>query len=95
MDEKLLGKIADHSSEEHYKPFPEGYKIGRTKYVIITGSVISGIGKGIFSSALGNFPSNSVSLYGNKTIQVSGLIRMYQGHPEIIANNPNQIVVLK
>ncbi|MAG18388.1 MAG: CTP synthetase [Candidatus Diapherotrites archaeon] len=45
--------MADKSSEEHYSPFPEGYKIGKTKYVIITGSVISGIGKGIFSSALG------------------------------------------
>jgi len=53
MDEKFLGKVADKSSEEQYSPFPEGYKIGKTKYVIITGSVISGIGKGIFSSALG------------------------------------------
>src|SRR3989344_3830171 len=53
MDEKLLGKISDSSSEENYSSFPEGYEIGKTKYVIITGSVISGIGKGIFSSALG------------------------------------------
>ncbi|MCR4335198.1 MAG: CTP synthase [archaeon] len=53
MDEKFLGQMADKSSEEQYSPFPEGYKIGKTKYVIITGSVISGIGKGIFSSALG------------------------------------------
>ena len=53
MDEKLLGKISDSSSEENYSSFPEGYEIGKTKYVIITGSVISGIGKGIFSSAIG------------------------------------------
>src|SRR3989344_8297362 len=53
MDEKLLGKISDSSSEENYSSFPDGYVIGKTKYVIITGSVISGIGKGIFSSALG------------------------------------------
>ncbi|MEM4257446.1 MAG: CTP synthase [Candidatus Diapherotrites archaeon] len=53
MDEKLLGMIADKSSEENFSSFPEGYVKGRTKYVIITGSVISGIGKGIFSSALG------------------------------------------
>ena len=53
MDEKFLGKLSDKSSEEQYSPFPEGYKIGQTKYVIITGSVISGIGKGIFSSSLG------------------------------------------
>lgn len=53
MDEKFLGYISDKSSEEKYSSFPDGYKIGKTKYVIITGSVISGIGKGIFSSALG------------------------------------------
>ncbi|MEK6957873.1 MAG: CTP synthase [archaeon] len=53
MDEKFLGKISDKSSEENFSAIPGGYKKGKTKYVIITGSVISGIGKGIFSSALG------------------------------------------
>ncbi|MBI5553581.1 MAG: CTP synthase (glutamine hydrolyzing) [Candidatus Diapherotrites archaeon] len=32
---------------------PKGYKPGKTKYVVVTGSVMSGIGKGIFSSSLG------------------------------------------
>ncbi|MFH1316160.1 MAG: CTP synthase [Candidatus Woesearchaeota archaeon] len=42
-------------SEEHefYSPVPEGYKIGKTKYVIVFGTVMSGLGKGIFSSSLG------------------------------------------
>ena len=53
MDEKFLGKISDKSSEENFSAFPEGYKKGKTKFVIVTGSVISGIGKGIFTSALG------------------------------------------
>jgi len=53
MDEKFLGQISDKSSKENFSAFPEGYENGRTKFVIITGSVISGIGKGIFSSALG------------------------------------------
>ncbi len=53
MDEKFLGKISDKSSSENFAEFPKGYKKGKTKYVIITGSVISGIGKGIFSSVLG------------------------------------------
>ena len=43
MDEKLLGRISDASSEENYSSFPDGYQKGKTKYVIITGSVISGI----------------------------------------------------
>ncbi|HIH16025.1 MAG TPA: hypothetical protein HA252_01325, partial [Candidatus Diapherotrites archaeon] len=32
---------------------PDGYKPGKTKYLVVTGSVISGIGKGTFTSALG------------------------------------------
>ncbi len=32
---------------------PSGYKAGKTKYIIITGSVMSGLGKGIFSASLG------------------------------------------
>ncbi len=49
----------------------------------------------IFSSALSRFNGNPVSLYGNKTIQVSGNIRTYQDHPEIIVNDPSQISVIK
>ncbi len=35
-----------------YSSLPEGYKPERTRYVIITGSVMSGLGKGIFSASL-------------------------------------------
>jgi hypothetical protein len=45
------------------------------------------------SSSVSGFSGNPVSLYGYKTIQVTGLLRMYQGHPEIIVNSQNQIVV--
>jgi CTP synthase len=38
--------------EEFYSPIPLGYKIGKTKYIVITGSVISGIGKGTISSSI-------------------------------------------
>jgi len=49
---EMLSKIADKTTEEFYTPIPEGYKAGKTKYVVITGSVISGIGKGLFTSSL-------------------------------------------
>jgi len=45
------------------------------------------------AGSVNNFPSDPISTYGYKTIQVTGQIRMYQGHPEIIVNNPNQINV--
>ena len=51
----LLASLAGASSEhEFYTPIPEGYQTGRTKYLIVTGSVISGLGKGIFAASLGS-----------------------------------------
>lgn len=49
-EEKTLGeKTLEH---EFYTPLPDGYKKGKTKFVIITGSVMSGVGKGTFSGCL-------------------------------------------
>jgi CTP synthase len=50
---ELLRSIKDRSDEtEFYTPLPEGYKPGSTKYVAVFGTVMSGLGKGIFSSSL-------------------------------------------
>ncbi|MFH1590298.1 MAG: CTP synthase (glutamine hydrolyzing) [archaeon] len=50
----ILGDLAKKSTNhEYYTPVPEGYKAGKTKYIIVTGSVMSGLGKGIFSASLG------------------------------------------
>jgi CTP synthase len=52
--DELLRSIAKKTEEsEYYTPVPDGYRPGRTKYIIITGSVMSGLGKGIFSASLG------------------------------------------
>ena len=49
----LLAKVSDVSTEtEYFSPMPQGYKKGKCKYVIIIGTVMSGLGKGIFSSCL-------------------------------------------
>jgi len=51
FDEKK--SVSEHSVEhEFYGSFPKGYKKGRTKYIVVTGSVMSGVGKGTFSSCL-------------------------------------------
>jgi CTP synthase len=50
---ELLSSLRDTSDEtEFYTPMPEGYSIGRVKYIIVMGTVMSGLGKGIFSSSL-------------------------------------------
>ncbi len=39
-------------STEFYSPVPDGYVRGRHKYIVVFGTVMSGLGKGIFSSSL-------------------------------------------
>jgi CTP synthase len=51
--ERLLSSLAYASPEtEFFTPMPAGYEPGRAKYVIVFGTVMSGLGKGIFSSSL-------------------------------------------
>ena len=49
----LLGELgrATHESE-FFNPLPDGYVPGRHKFVAVLGTVMSGLGKGIFSSTL-------------------------------------------
>jgi CTP synthase len=50
---ELLASVGHTSFEtEFYSPIPEGYQKGKTKYVVVLGTVMSGLGKGIFSSSL-------------------------------------------
>src|SRR3972149_2217959 len=54
MAEELLKSIAKKSLDhEFYSPYPTGYKKGKAKYIIVFGTVMSGLGKGILSSSLG------------------------------------------
>ena len=47
---RQFGRSAE--TTEFHSPVPEGYEGGRHKYVAILGTVMSGLGKGIFSSSL-------------------------------------------
>lgn len=49
----ILQRVAAVSDEhEFYTPAVPGYQKGKTKYVFVFGTVMSGLGKGIFSSSL-------------------------------------------
>ncbi|MCX8190484.1 MAG: CTP synthase (glutamine hydrolyzing) [Candidatus Diapherotrites archaeon] len=50
--EKLLWEASTKVADEFYTPMPKGYKKGLTKYLVITGSVMSGVGKGMITSSL-------------------------------------------
>ncbi|OYT57894.1 MAG: CTP synthetase [Candidatus Aenigmarchaeota archaeon ex4484_14] len=50
----IFEEISKKSGDsEFFVEIPDGYVPGKTKYIVITGTVISGIGKGAFSSSLG------------------------------------------
>ena len=52
-NEELLARIGQSGEEtEFYTPMPPGYRKGHHKYVVVVGTVMSGLGKGIFSSSL-------------------------------------------
>jgi len=52
-DEDLLASVSDISTEsEFFSALPAGYKKGKTRYCFVLGTVMSGLGKGIFSSCL-------------------------------------------
>src|SRR6266481_1460277 len=51
--EELLARVGQSKEDtEFYTPMPDGYRKGHHKYVIVVGTVMSGLGKGIFSSSL-------------------------------------------
>src|SRR3989338_8720239 len=50
---EILDRVSKKSDEhEFYNPVPEGYEIGKTKFVVVYCTVMSGLGKGIFASSL-------------------------------------------
>ncbi len=51
--EDVFASLTHASDEtEFFTPMPNGYQPGKTKYVVVFGTVMSGLGKGIFSSSL-------------------------------------------
>jgi len=52
--DKVFASLTHTSDDtEFFTPMPTGYRPGKTKYVVVFGTVMSGLGKGIFSSSLG------------------------------------------
>ncbi len=49
----MLANVADRTIEtEFFSPMPQGYRKGFHKYVVVLGTVMSGLGKGIFASSV-------------------------------------------
>ena len=52
FDFQTISTQTDDSEDVDY--FPPAYRIGRTKYIVITGGGMSGVGKGVFSASTAN-----------------------------------------
>lgn len=51
--EEILNSVSRKTEvSEFFSPVPDGYKKGKTRYCFVLGTVMSGLGKGIFSSCL-------------------------------------------
>lgn len=80
-----LGSMSEET--EFYTPIPPGYKKGQTKFVIVFGTVMSGLGKGIFSSSLakvlqdGGLTVSPIKLEGYLNLD-SGTLNPYR-HGEV------------
>ena len=56
---RALRELSDASDPgERYRTLPDGYQLRQARFIIITGSVMSGLGKGIFSAGLARLLSD-------------------------------------
>ncbi|MEM8836219.1 MAG: CTP synthase (glutamine hydrolyzing) [Planctomycetota bacterium] len=44
--------VSTSTETEFYSPIPSGYEKGRHRYIVVLGTVMSGLGKGIFASSM-------------------------------------------
>ncbi|MEO0106741.1 MAG: thermonuclease family protein [candidate division WOR-3 bacterium] len=49
----------------------------------------------IFASDFYKFPKNPEDYYLNRKVRVTGLIKEYQGKPEMVLKSPNQIIIVE
>ena len=55
----------------------------------------SGFTTVIFANVRSRWSQEPIAIYGGKRLRVTGMIKMYEGHPEIIADDPSLIEILE
>jgi CTP synthase len=62
---------------EYLDFFPPHYRIGRTKYIIVTGGVMSGVGKGVFTASLSHLLQRAG--FSVSTMKIDGYLNLDAG----------------
>lgn len=71
-------EISTRTDETEYLDFfPPHYRIGRTKYIIVTGGVMSGVGKGVFTASLSSLLQYSG--FSVSAIKIDGYLNLDAG----------------
>ena len=71
-------EISTRTDDSEYMDFfPPHYRIGRTKYIIVTGGVMSGVGKGVFAASLSSLLQHSG--FSVSTIKIDGYLNLDAG----------------
>lgn len=78
MSESLLSSLRQVSDSSEFISFvPNGYQSGRTKFVVVTGGVMSTVGKGVFAGSLAHLLS--LSGYNVAPIKLEGYLNVDSG----------------
>ena len=81
MNEFDREEISMRSDDSEYLDFfPPHYRIGRTKYIIVTGGVMSGVGKGVFTASLSSLLQHAG--FSVSTIKIDGYLNLDAGTPQ-------------
>lgn len=75
LDREEISLQTDDS--EYLDFFPPHYRIGRTKYVIVTGGVMSGVGKGVFTASLSHLLQHAG--FSVSTMKIDGYLNLDAG----------------
>ncbi len=75
LDREEISLQTDDS--EYLDFFPPHYRIGRSKYIIVTGGVMSGVGKGVFTASLSHLLQHAG--FSVTTMKIDGYLNLDAG----------------
>ena len=71
-------EVSTRTDDSEYMDFfPPYYRIGRTKYIIVSGGVMSGVGKGVFTASLSSLLQHAG--FSVSTIKMDGYLNVDAG----------------
>ena len=78
----MLASVADKTTyTEFYSPVPDGYRKGFHRYVAVVGTVMSGLGKGIFASSAAKMPKSAYAANSQAKVAAAAIVAKFNELP--------------